>query len=156
MQRGHGAQNHGRVSVETLERRLSAEKATDAQWEKMKEYGVLLIRLSLYHPGMSDLETYEVTRSAWRLNRARCEKMHYAFAVYQGRIIETYRVLAWFPEGTTFNSRPMENYVPDPKRLEFIGQIDKELHAEFADLDISDRFNKGAQSSVIYLEADKG
>ena len=155
IQRGHGAQNHGRISVDILERRLSAEKATDAQWEKMKRHGVLLIRLSLYHPGMSDLETYEVTRSAWRLNREHCEKMNYAFAVYQGRIIETYRVLAWFSEGATFNSRMLGDYTPDPNRLEFVGQIDEKMHAEFADLDIGDRFSKGAQSSVIYLEADR-
>jgi hypothetical protein len=38
----------------------------------------------------SDL--YNVTRGLWHVNRERGDKVHYAFAVYQGEIKEVYEI----------------------------------------------------------------
>ena len=120
-QKGHGARQ-GRTPVDQLIRRLSGETLTDADAEEMRKLGVLVIRLGLYSEGMSDMELYDLTRSAWKLNEERKEHIHYAFAVWKGRIMETYRVLGWFREGETMMDLSVEKEPPDPEhRFEFIG-----------------------------------
>lgn len=150
-QKGHGARQ-GRTPVEQLIRRLSGETLTEADAEEMRKLGVLVIRLGLYSEGMSDMELYDLTRSAWKLNEDKKERIHYAFAVWRGRILETYRVLGWFREGETMMDLSVEKEAPDPEhRFEFVGHVDPELHQKFAGKNMSAYFKKGFIGPFTYF-----
>jgi hypothetical protein len=76
-------------------------------------------------------ELKQVTRSMWRLNRERANKARYAFAVYQGEIVEVYEIDSWQPitEDTRRYWRERERLQGDDfqhtheGRSEFIGKL---------------------------------
>lgn len=79
---------------------------------------------------MSDFEIYEVTRSCWRMSMNNAREMEYCFAVYDGLIIEVYKIAAWLPchttlQGTRETVYDKEIYEKDEKqgRIEFVGNI---------------------------------
>lgn len=77
-----------------------------------------------YRPHLSDDQLYDFTRGVWRLDRDRAEGAKYAFAVFQGKIVEVYEINKWhragrteYVTGRTFTDKELAT------RFEFTGRI---------------------------------
>lgn len=150
-QRGHHSATQGRILAQLLDKRLSAKEITPEQIFALRQLGVLLVRLSLYRPNMSDGELYDLTRSAWKLSEKRLDDIRYVFSVVDGKIIETYKVTKWLPDNSTWNSLKLNAKEGAEGCWEFVGRIAPELHQQYADLDVSALFTKGQQNPLRYL-----
>ena len=118
---------------------------------------VLLIRINqLYHYGMSDIELYDATRSAWVINQERAEKLQYAFAVYEGMVMEVYKITAWLPAYSTMNTRNISEEILkkdiEDKRKEVVGVVaPPEIREKCIGAIVSDLFVKGNANPIMYL-----
>lgn len=154
IQRGHESGLYGRISVEELEARcnseeLSVEDITD---------NIIMIRVNqTYRPDMSEIELYDVTRCAWHVSLDTAQKMRYAFAVYDGIVIEVYEIAAWFPAHTTMNTyqRSAEEIEERrEKRYEFVGHIaDDNITQKYRNKNVKTLFPKGNQNPIKYIFA---
>jgi len=145
--RGHRA-SLGRTPVKDLVGRYTRRPA------KIVE-PALLVRIGyLYRPDMSDQEIYDATRSAWRLGKGR-ELVEYAFAVYEGVVREVYRVAAWLPAVSTFNSRWDGRARRRSPRWEFVGTIAPEpVRKRYRGKYVGNHFKKGNANPVMYLNIE--
>ena len=75
--RGHTKAKYGRTPLSQLVGLYTKRKAI------IKEPSILIRINKAYHFGMTDVELYDATRSAWRVGYKK-EKAQYAFAVYEG------------------------------------------------------------------------
>lgn len=91
--RGLHARSLGRISAAEVLLSYSAEPAdcTDPM--------ILITINKLYRSGMPEQELYEATRGIWKIGNRR-RGAHFACAVYQGVIRETYMIDRWQPAGT--------------------------------------------------------
>lgn len=84
----------------------------------------ILIRINkLYRYGMTDVELYDATRSAWRVGKRRRDEARYAFSVFEGVVREVYQIAEWLPGGSTFNNRNRGKRAARVQRWEFVGTI---------------------------------
>ena len=116
---------------------------------------VLLIRINrLYHNDMTDMELYEATRARWRLNLEQTQKMEYAAAVYDGMILEIYRITAWLPAFSTFTNRSETDHAEkDLNRYEFVGTIAPEnIKKRYVGKSVAGMFRHGEANPVKYIE----
>ncbi len=123
--RGHGV-TRGRLPAETIER-LHGSKPVDV--EALKEPLMLFFINQTYSPTLTDQELYDTTRQFWyevgiktRTPDAATGRLPYptALAVADGVVVAAYAVAAWFPEGTTYSSRPSGR---PSNHWEFVGQM---------------------------------
>lgn len=112
----------------------------------------ILIRINkLYRYGMSDVELYDATRSAWRLG-ARREEARYAVAVYEGVVREIYRITNWLPAWSTFNVRRGGRPGRRPGRFEFVGTLaESRLRTRYVNRYVGHLFTRGAQNPISYV-----
>jgi hypothetical protein len=109
------------------------------------EPAILFTLNQLYRPGMSSEELYEATRGTWRLGPKR-EQARYGIAVYQGIVLEVYRIRRWHPAGTLpYRFRRPETLNLD-RRWEFEGEVAEDLHARYVGRSVG----KGGQNPVRY------
>ena len=153
VQKGHHSNMYGRIDVDELNARFNQRVIKK---EDIKE-NVLLIRINqLYHYGMTDFELYEVTRASWIVNKERADKLQYAFAVYNGMVIEVYQITAWLPAFSTMNTRiiatdSMERDI-EKGRKEFVGVIaPSEIRDNYVGGIVSDLFEKGNANPIMYV-----
>ena len=112
----------------------------------------LLIRINrLYRHNMTAQELYEATRGVWKLG-SRCIKARYAFAVFEGVVREVYEIDSWHSAATTpYETRDATKLTTDGRR-EFIGHVaDVAIRDEYVGRSVADRFRKGLQSPVVYV-----
>jgi uncharacterized protein len=113
---------------------------------EVRHKAVLLTSNVLYREGMSDLEKYETYRGCWRVGGPRREKVEYAFALTEGKVVEVYRIIRWLPAGT------LEYKTRDPASLqreyrwEFEGEVAEELRDEYVGFYVG----KGTHNPVRY------
>ena len=145
--RGHGAK-YGRRPVEEVIARYTQRKADVRD-------PVILIRINkLYHYGMTPVELYDATRSAWRVGRNR-ERAKYAFAVFEGVVREVYRITGWYHAGSTFIVRRDGRACRIPQRWEFVGTIAEEsIRCRYINRYVGHLFNQGAQNPISYVNCD--
>jgi hypothetical protein len=104
-----------------------------------------------YRPELSADELYDHTRGVWRLHRDRAEKAKYAFAVYDGEILEAYEIFKWVRADTT-DYITGRQFTDDHRkfRFEFVGKVANE--------DIRERFvgkllpEKHSQNPIRYYK----
>jgi uncharacterized protein len=102
------------------------------------EPSIIIRPNQLYHSGMSDEELYDATRGIWKLGERR-KKARYVFAVFQGIILDVYKIKGeWHPAGTTFVNSTRPNMTRDniaPERLgdwEFIREpVENEIREKY-------------------------
>jgi uncharacterized protein len=75
-------------------------KAKDANLD-VEEPAVAFNLNRTYRMGMPAKELYECTRGIWRVNLSRAERTRYAFAVYQGVVVEVFVPKRWHSAGMT-------------------------------------------------------
>lgn len=61
------------------------------------------------------------------MNEDRVKQVKYAFAIYEGLVLEVYKIAGWFPAHTTYNSISVSEDIimhdVEGKRFEFVGQV---------------------------------
>jgi uncharacterized protein len=112
------------------------DKSTRQQPDPINEANIIepsiIIRVNqLYRSGMSYEELYDVTRGIWPMSEKR-EKAKYAFAAFQGIILDVYKIKDWHPAGTTpyLTRSGMTRDQIDPDRLRRWEFIKEPIKAE--------------------------
>ena len=146
IQNGYESREFGRMSTEQLKAIYGATKVT------IREPAILININKSFRYGMSQVELYDATRSAWVVGTNR-EKPSLAFAVYQGIVQEVYEIASWFPNNTTLNSRKTPDEDPRDERWEFVGQIaDNSTRKRYRYNDVSDYM--GPRNPISYVNCD--
>ena len=124
---GYESSDFGRMDLAQIRGKYSSQKA------EIKE-NVMLIKLSkTFRYNMDPIDLYDNTRGVWKVAEHRRKEVDYAFAVYDGIIQETYKILQWFEAWSTFNNR--EDFTSqrekDVKRWEFVGNVSDEMSKKY-------------------------
>ena len=149
-QRGIDSALYGRVEAELLEARYNREELSIDDIED----NLILIRINqTYESDMSDLELYECTRGYWKLNVDRARTAEYAAAVYEGVILEVYKIATWLPAGSTYmDSRDTRKI---KGRYEFVGTIAPErIREKYINKSVTEFFAQGNTNPIKYEGPD--
>ena len=151
-QRGHHSSIYGRIPVATLNARYAVEELT---LDDITE-NVVLIRINQnYNSELTPHQLYDVTRGVWSVSYERASKMKYAFAIYDGLIMEVYRIACWLPAGSTLTGRWDEIDEAHVKRFEFVGNIaPEEVRNKYINKNVARIFKAGSQNPIMYIEKD--
>ena len=96
---GYGSTDFGRMDLSQITAKYSSKTAEITE-------NVMLIKLSdTFRYNMDPMDLYDYTRGIWIISKKRRENVSYVFAVYDGIIQETYKVLNWFESGSTYSNR---------------------------------------------------
>jgi hypothetical protein len=118
---------------------------------------VILVRVSqAYSKGMSKSDLYDYTRGQWRLSKSRAEKVKFGISVFQGEVVEVYKILEWLPAGTSMDR---DNKLINRKqgerianRFEFIGEIANEnIRSKYLNKSVKHLFKQGNSNPIMYL-----
>ena len=136
---GNGSGDHG-VMHATEIKRLYEKECVKFQ------HDVLLINLARYD---RQQPVYEAARYAWKINKAKAEKVEYVLATNKGLTIGVFRVKRWLEA----NSTNFPNKTPAPGRLGFEGE---EAPDDIKSLYLSKRIpseyqQQGASNPVRYV-----
>jgi len=142
--RGHGTA-YGRLPLQEAVAHYTKRPAN------VREPAILIRINKLYRYGMSDVELYDATRSAWKLGPRRAHAQ-YAFAVYEGVVREVYRITGWFPAWSTFNVRHGGRSGRRPGRFEFVGTLaEPDIRRRYVNRYVGHLFAKGMQNPISYV-----
>ena len=113
---------------------------------EVRHKAILFTINKLFHIGMSPQELLEATQGFWVVG-PRKDQAEYAMAVYQGIVLEVYRILCWYPAGTIkFKTRDSSEY-KNSARWEFAGRIAYNIRDQY----VGSSVGKGGQNPVRYL-----
>jgi hypothetical protein len=103
---------------------------------------------------MSEHELYDCTRGVWVLSHKR-EQARYAFAIYQGEVLEVYEIESWHRAGTTsYLTREIEPQYSN--RWEFAGKLARDdLRQRYVGRSVSHYFKRGEANPVKYVNCPK-
>ncbi|MFU8828866.1 MAG: LEM-3-like GIY-YIG domain-containing protein [Phycisphaerales bacterium] len=149
--RGHGSRYGARATVQEVQATLSAEPVVIT-------HDVLLININReFRYGMSAIELYDATRSAWKLGSKR-NSVKYAISVYRGVVREVYSVAAWVPSGSTMRQKDESTDGRSPHRegrWEFVGEVAEEaVRNKYVGKTVSAYFKPGSQNPVKYVNCN--
>ena len=116
IQNGYESREFGRMTLEQIVATYSAETA------EISEPAILININRSFRFGMTDVELYDATRSAWIVG-PRKDLARYAFATYHGIIQEVYQIVQWLPGGSTLNTAHPGDREVDQSRWEFVGRV---------------------------------
>ena len=111
---------------------------------QINEPAVLLRINQKYREGLSQDELYQITRGEWVVGERRVHAS-YAFAVYQGIVVEVYRIRRWIP----FTGKSPSTY----QRWCFDGSIAQNLK-HYKGCSLKHYFKQGASNPVMYVNCD--
>jgi len=114
---GHHEGSFGRITSQRVISMLSAKKV------RVQHKAILLTINSLYRSDMSKEELYETTRGIWKVGETNRNKVEYALALYQGIVLEVYRIKQWYPAGTLKYKTRDSSEFKNSGRWEFSGSI---------------------------------
>jgi hypothetical protein len=127
----------------------------------------ILIRINkLYRPGMDADSLFDSTRGIWVIGgrneggRRDCPK--YAFAVFEGVVIEVYKIKKWYLAGTQrtsertpYKTRPdcNEEFVCEPPRWEFEGEVaESEIREKYLNKSVKHYLTTNSQNPITYVK----
>ena len=138
---GHHEGSFGRITSQRVISMLTAKKI------KVHHKAILLTINRFYRSDMSPEELYEVTRGIWRAGEPNRNKVEFAMALYQGIVLEVYRINQWHPAGTLkYNTRDSSDF-KNSGRWEFSGSIAKDIREEYIDFSVG----KAGQNPIRYV-----
>lgn len=114
------------------------------------KHNIVIIKINqLYRKDMTSDELYEATRGIWKRRIESVEDAEFALSVYKGKVVEVYRIDAWYPAGTI----SMKTRVLDENRcigrIEFTGEVAEEsVRNYYLNKDVSGLFKYGEASPV--------
>jgi hypothetical protein len=138
---GYHKGSFGRITSQRVITMLTARKV------KVQHKTILLTINKLYRSDMSKEELYETTRGIWVVGEPRRNKVEYAMALYQGIVLEVYRIKQWHPAGTLkYNTRDTSHF-KNSGRWEFSGSIAMDVREEYIGFSVG----KARQNPVRYV-----
>jgi len=138
---GYHEGSFGRITSQRVITMLSAKKV------KVQHKAILLTINRFYRSDMSKEELYETTRGIWVVGETRRNKVEYAIALYQGIVLEVYRIKQWYPAGTLkYNTRDTSHF-KNSGRWEFSGSIAKDIREEYIGFSVG----KAGQNPIRYV-----
>jgi hypothetical protein len=138
---GHHEGSFGRITSQRVITMWTAKKI------KVQHKAILLTINSLYRSDMSKEELYETTRGIWKVGETNRNKVEFAMALYQGIVLEVYRINQWHPAGTLkYNTRDSSDF-KNSGRWEFSGSIAKDIRGEYIDFSVG----KAGQNPIRYV-----
>jgi len=142
VQRGYESRSYGRMDCDQIVS-LYVHKKVD-----ITEPCILIKINKSFRYGMSPVELYDATRSAWPLSSDK-DKALYAMAVYQGVVQEVYSIAGWFKNNITLNTRKNIAEPGKEGRWEFVGNLAPEkIRKKYLLADVSDY---GTRFPVYYI-----
>lgn len=144
--RGLDSRKFGKVDVESLERKYSGKGLGP---EDITE-NVIFIRINQgYYSEITDLELYESTRGYWVVSPENASKAKYAMPVYDGVILEVYKIATWLPSGTThMETRTCKRITG---RYEFVGKrAPKRIRDKYINKSVAEFFAYGNTNPIKY------
>lgn len=153
IQKGHHSSVYGRIDVDDINLRYDRQILDPADITE----NIIMIRINqAYHYGMSLFDIYECTRCCWKVSYDQAQKVQYALSVYDGMVVECFKVLQWVPAYSTlhvhFYEPPEESRDKDMGRYEFIGNIAEEsIRKKYVGKVVSDLFPRGNQNPIKYV-----
>ena len=138
---GYHSRSFGRITSQRVITMLTAKKV------KVQHKAILITINKLYRSDMSKLELYETTRGIWKVGETRRNKVEYAISLYQGIVLEVYRIKQWYPAGTLkYHTRDASNF-KNSGRWEFSGSIAKDIREEYIGYSVG----KAGQNPIRYV-----
>jgi uncharacterized protein len=137
---GHHESSFGRITAQRVISILTAKKV------KVQHKAILITINKLYRSDMPPEELYEVTRGIWRVGELSRNKVEFALAIYQGIVLEVYRIKQWYPAGTLkYKTRDTSDF-KNSGRWEFSGSVAKDVRGEYIDFSVG----KAGQNPIRY------
>ena len=99
---------------------------------------------------MDPIDLYDYSRGIWVISEKRRKETEYAFAVYDGVIQETYKIISWFKAGSTFSVRNNKENWKNNERWEFVGNIDFEMRKKYLHKSVNHYYSKNNQNPMRY------
>lgn len=151
VQKGHQSALYGRIDVDDLNRRYDIENLSEQDITE----NVMMIRINkAYHYGMSAFEVYDNTRCCWKVNKEQADKVEYAFSVYEGMVVEVFKIVQWLPAHSTMKNETTLAPRPDVDqgRYEFVGNVaDDSIRNKYVGKMVTDLFPQGNQNPIKYV-----
>jgi uncharacterized protein len=138
---GHHESSYGRITAQRVISMLTAKKI------RVHHKAILITINKLYRSDMSPEELYETTRGIWKVGEINRNKVEYALALYQGIVLEVYRIKQWHPAGTLKYKTRDTSHFKDSGRWEFSGSIAKDIRDEYIDFSVG----KAGQNPIRYI-----
>jgi|SRR5688572_2738284 len=138
---GHHEGSFGRITSQRVISMLTAKKV------KVKHKAILITINKLYRSDMSPEELYEVTRGIWKVGEINRNKVEFAMALYQGIVLEVYRIKQWYPAGTLKYKTRDTSHFKNSGRWEFSGSIAKDVREEYIEFSVG----KAGQNPIRYV-----
>ena len=132
---GHDAENRGRMTIPGIIAVYGAEPI------EIKEPVIIIVPNKLFKRNISREELYEITRGNWVVS-ARRNKAKYAFSVYNGIVIEVYRIDRW----DQVKARDLKQKTQD--RWRFTGEVAVEMQ-HYVGKNVASYI--GAQNPIRYV-----
>jgi len=131
----------GRITSQRVISMLTAKKV------KVQHKAILITINKLYRSDMSKEELYEISRGIWVVGEASRNKVEYAMALYQGIVLEVYKIKQWYPAGTLkYNTRDTSHF-KNSGRWEFSGSVAKDIREEYIGFSVG----KAGQNPIRYV-----
>lgn len=138
---GYHKSSFGRITSQRVISLLTAKKIN------VKHRAILITINKLYRSDMTTAELYETTRGIWRVGEKNRNKVEYALALYQGVVLEVYRIEKWYPAGTLpYHTRDTSHF-KDSGRWEFSGSIATDIRDEYVGFSVG----KAGQNPIRYV-----
>jgi hypothetical protein len=138
---GHHEGSFGRITSQRVISMLTAKKI------KVHHKAILITINKLYRSDMTKEELYETTRGIWKVGEPNRNKVEFAMALYQGIVLEVYRIKQWHPAGTLkYKTRDSSDF-KNSGRWEFSGSIAKDIREEYIDFSVG----KAGQNPIRYV-----
>lgn len=138
---GHHESSFGRITSQRVISMLTAKKV------EVEHKAILITINKLYRSDMSPEELYEVTRGIWRVGEINRNKVEFAMAVYQGIVLEVYRIKRWYPAGTLKYKTRDSSEFKTSGRWEFSGSVAKDIRDQYVDFSVG----KAGQNPIRYI-----
>lgn len=98
---------------------------------------------------------YEITRGYWKIDFKKAQHVDYAFSVFNGIIIEVYRIEKWLPAGSIPRPTLPDAEVPEG-RYEFVGEIaEEEIRDRYIGKSMANLYKKGEANPIKYFFVPK-
>jgi uncharacterized protein len=137
---GYHKSSFGRITSQRVISLLTAKRIN------VKHKAILITINKLYRSDMTKEELYETTRGIWVVGETRRNKAQYAFALYQGIVLEVYRIKQWYPAGTLKYRTRDTSHFKDSGRWEFLGSIATDIRDEYIGFSVG----KAGQNPIRY------
>ncbi len=138
---GHHESSFGRITSQRVISMLTAKRV------KVKHKAILITINKLYRSDMSKEELHETTRGIWKVGETNRNKVEFAMALYQGIVLEVYRIKQWYPAGTLKYSTRDSSDFKNSGRWEFSGSIARDIRDQYIDFSVG----KAGQNPIRYV-----